>query len=150
MSSQAPSPLPVKRLEQITADVCESVLGSAEGYDHTKTAGWNQAIIDKILKAVTSELEGEQRYKFAINSTIVQHSVPTAAPTYASTGTSTTDNSTAVSNTEKKKAATGRRGMHSATGGYWNQATDGMWSYKYEGGDDKGFDVVIMLIWIGF
>lgn len=105
---------------------------------------------DKILKAVTSELEGEQRYKFAINSTIVQHSVPTAAPTYASTGTSTTDNSTAVSNTEKKKAATGRRGMHSATGGYWNQATDGMWSYKYEGGDDKGFDVVIMLIWIGF
>lgn len=99
---------------------------------------------------MTSELEGEQRYKFAINSTIVQHSVPTAAPTYASTGTSTTDNSTATSGTEKKKSATGRRGMHSATGGYWNQATDGMWSYKYEGGDDKGFDVVIMLIWIGF
>jgi hypothetical protein len=98
-------------------------------------------------------LEGEQKYKFAINSTIVQHSVPTAASTYASSGTSTektAESTPATSNPEKKKGTTGRRGMHSATGGYWNQATDGMWSYKYDGGDDKGFDVVIMLIWIGF
>ena len=38
-----------------------------------------------------------------------------------------------------------RRGMHSATGAYWNNAKDGQWSRKVEG---KGFDVVISVIWI--
>jgi len=38
--------------------------------------------------------------------------------------------------------------MHSATGAYWNNATDGMWSWKYEGGEAKGMDVVVSVIWI--
>ena len=42
-----------------------------------------------------------------------------------------------------------RRGMHSATGAYWNSKTDGMWSYKYEGGRGKGFDVVVQVFWFG-
>ena len=42
----------------------------------------------------------------------------------------------------------GRRGMHSATGAYWNNETDGMWSYKWEGGQGKGMDVVISVIWV--
>lgn len=41
-----------------------------------------------------------------------------------------------------------RRGMHSATGAYWNTEKDGMWSYKYEGGEARGFDVVICVIWM--
>lgn len=46
------------------------------------------------------------------------------------------------------KPHVGRRGMHSATGAYWNEKTDGMWSFKYEGGENKGLDVVISVIWI--
>lgn len=46
------------------------------------------------------------------------------------------------------KPHVGRRGMHSATGAYWNEKTDGMWSFKYEGGESKGLDVVISVIWI--
>lgn len=46
------------------------------------------------------------------------------------------------------KPHVGRRGMHSAAGAYWNEKTDGMWSFKYDGGEGKGMDVVIMLIWI--
>lgn len=42
----------------------------------------------------------------------------------------------------------GRRGMHSATGAYWNNETDGMWSYKWEGGEEHGMDVVLMVIWV--
>ena len=38
--------------------------------------------------------------------------------------------------------------MHSATGAYWNNETDGMWSWKYEGGERKGMDVVINVLWI--
>ena len=38
--------------------------------------------------------------------------------------------------------------MHSATGAFWNNEKDGMWSFKYDGGVSKGFDVVISVVWI--
>lgn len=38
--------------------------------------------------------------------------------------------------------------MHSATGAYWDEKKDGMWTFKYDGGEGKGLDVVVMLIWI--
>lgn len=43
----------------------------------------------------------------------------------------------------------GRRGMHSASGAYWNNERDGMWSFKYEGGESKGMDIVVSIMWIG-
>lgn len=116
-----------------------------------------------MLRAVISESTPDKAsapaFKFAINSTIVQHLVPTSQLNKSqgtSTGTSTGEEASAPS--EPASAATptatdgkphvGRRGMHSATGAYWNEETDGMWSYKYDGGEAKGMDVVIMLIWI--
>ena len=98
---------------------------------------------NKLLKAVMSEATPQgataPAYKFAINSTIVQHVVPTSQlnkPTTASTEEGSA-----------KKGQAGRRGMHSATGGYWNEKTDGMWSFKWDG-EAKGLDVVLMVIWI--
>jgi len=38
--------------------------------------------------------------------------------------------------------------MHSATGGFWNEKTDGMWSFKFDS-KDKDLDIVIMLVWMG-
>jgi hypothetical protein len=32
-------------------------------------------------------------------------------------------------------------------GAYWNNARDGMWSFKWDG-QERGLDVVISLIWI--
>lgn len=46
------------------------------------------------------------------------------------------------------KPKVGRRGMHSASGAYWNNEKDGMWSHKYEGGEGKGMDVVVSVMWI--
>jgi len=110
-----------------------------------------------MLKAVMSEATPQgasvPTYKFAINSTIVQHVVPTSQlnkSASTSTGTTSTDAEGASSTTmteKPKKTQAGRRGMHSATGGYWNEKTDGMWSFKYDG-EAKGLDVVVMLIWI--
>jgi hypothetical protein len=60
---------------------------------------------------------------------------------------STSDSKGEATSTDGKPHV-GRRGMHSATGAYWNEATDGMWSYKYEGGESKGLDVVIMILWV--
>lgn len=44
----------------------------------------------------------------------------------------------------------GRRGMHSATGAFWNNERDGMWSYKYEKGQARGdgFDVIVSVVWV--
>lgn len=42
----------------------------------------------------------------------------------------------------------GRRGMHSATGAFWNNATDGMWTYKWQGAEAKGCDTVITIVFV--
>ncbi|KAI9749162.1 MAG: hypothetical protein M1815_002719 [Lichina confinis] len=42
----------------------------------------------------------------------------------------------------------GRRGMHSATAGYWNLDKDGIWNFKYEAADERGLDVIICVLWI--
>lgn len=87
----------------------------------------------------------------------MQHLVPTSqlnksqgtstsAPTEEVKKEESTDTATATATDGKPHV--GRRGMHSAQGAFWNEETDGMWSYKYDGGDSKGMDVVIMLIWI--
>ncbi|KAK4191135.1 dynein light chain Tctex-type [Podospora australis] len=142
MATETNCPIPIKRLEQIAADACNNVLETAEFYEHTKTAQWNETIIQRILKALISEStpeEGKQpAYKFAINSTIVQHLVPNSQ---LNKSTTSTDADAAT----KKQA--GRRGMHSATGGFWNEKTDGMWSFKWDG-EAKGLDAVVMIIWI--
>lgn len=118
---------------------------------------------NSILKALISESAppgAQPAYKFAVNSTIIQHLVPSSAlsrarPATASAGTSTStgaeDGGLAKSEATGTdgKPHVGRRGMHSATGAYWNDKTDGMWSFKFEGGEEKGLDVVISVIWIG-
>lgn len=106
-------------------------------------------IQNSILKAVISESSpsgGSPNYKYAVNSTIIQHLVPTASLNKPAAKSADTEPNEAV-NTDGK-AHVGRRGMHSATGAYWNEKTDGMWSFKYEGGEEKGLDVVISVIWI--
>ena len=76
------------------------------------------------------------RYKFAVNSTIVQHlSDPRPGGENGS---------------PQEKSNVGRRGMHSASGAYWNNERDGMWSHKYEASESKGMDIVISVMWIAF
>lgn len=117
-----------------------------------------QSGILKSLISETSPAGGQPAFKYAINSTIIQHLVPSSAlhkPRAPTTSTSTsTDQAdikseSAVESKSDTKPREGRRGLHSATGAYWNEQTDGMWSYKYDGGEGKGLDVVISVIWIG-
>jgi hypothetical protein len=76
-----------------------------------------------MLETIVTETaeEGQPpKYKFAVNSTIIQHHVEGAGK---------------------------RRGMNSAMGGYWNNDKDGMWSFKYEP-VATNMDVIVSLIWI--
>ncbi|CRK21569.1 Dynein light chain Tctex-type like protein [Verticillium longisporum] len=151
-------PIAFTRLKQIATDACQSAIGSVEFYDHALTAEWNSSIISSVLKAVISESTpsgaAAPSFKFACNSTIVQHLVPTSSLN-KSKGTEASSEEPHIStSTEAAPTATdgkphvGRRGMHSSTGAFWDEKKDGMWSYKYDGGEGKGMDVVIMLIWI--
>ena len=101
-----------------------------------------------MLKSLISESlptpSSPPTHKFAITSTIIQHLADPNASTNPST---TSENGDAVVKKEGGKA--GRRGMHSATGAYWNESRDGMWSFKWEGGEATGMDVVISVLWIG-
>ncbi|KYK60384.1 dynein light chain [Drechmeria coniospora] len=153
----AAPPVPLNRLKQIASDVCASAIGNAEFYDHAKTEQWNSTIINSMLKAVISESTPQGAsspgFKFACNSTIVQHLVPTSSLNKARGGTESKAAEAKVSTSSDATATdgkphVGRRGMHSATGAYWDEKKDGMWTFKYDGGEGKGMDVVVMLIWI--
>ncbi len=125
--------------------------------DHFLTCVSSQNSILRSLISESSPAGGSPSYKYAVNSTIIQHLVPTSALNRGKVGQETSlPNAEATISTSDKNEATGtdgkphvgRRGMHSATGAYWNEKTDGMWSFKYEGGEGKGLDVVISVIWI--
>ncbi|RKF76029.1 hypothetical protein GcM1_230070 [Golovinomyces cichoracearum] len=121
---------------------------------------------NSILRALISESSstpgGTPPFKFTVNSTIIQHLVPTsiiqrtkAAQEITTSKPKDSDASPTLTNSTKDSATgtdgrphVGRRGMHSATGAYWNEKTDGMWSFKYDGGDRRGLDVVISIVWI--
>ncbi|CZS92319.1 related to cytoplasmic dynein light chain [Rhynchosporium agropyri] len=162
-SSSATPPISYLRLKQIANDACQSALGNAEFYEHSKTEGWNTTIINSILRSLISESSpagGTPAFKYAVNSTIIQHLVPTSSlnrvkATQESAVSPEKDDATITTSDAKAgptgtdgKPHVGRRGMHSATGAYWNDKTDGMWSFKYEGGESKGLDVVISVIYI--
>jgi hypothetical protein len=147
-------PIPPNRLKQITNDACDSALATASAYDHAATKTWNDQIINSILKALISESsstgDAASKYKFAVNSTIIQHlSDPRAEGTEAGTqtdGSAAGEDGVSMGDDNVKKV--GRRGMHSASGAYWNNERDGMWSHKYEGGEGKGMDIVVSVLWI--
>ncbi|OCK86820.1 uncharacterized protein K441DRAFT_701716 [Cenococcum geophilum 1.58] len=123
-------PVADTRLKQIATDACDSALSNAESYNHTLVADWNSTIINTILKSLISETSSgptsQPSFKYAVNSTIIQHLSPVPG--------------------SSEPVPVGRRGMHSAVGAYWNNEKDGMWSFKYEGGDKKGMDIVISVI----
>lgn len=141
---------------QITEDACNQAIPASAIYEHSQTQAWNSAIINSILKALISEStpsESESsapasKYKFAVNSTIIQH-LSDPRPAGTETGTQTEGAGEGVSMGDSAMKKVGRRGMHSASGAYWNNARDGMWSHKYEGGEGKGMDIVISIMWIG-
>ncbi|KIW13344.1 hypothetical protein PV08_08532 [Exophiala spinifera] len=130
---QAPPPVPYTRLKEITENACSSALSSVTSYSHAETESWNTTIINSILGALVEETSksgsassSQPQFKYVVNSTIIQH---------------------ASSSSDSPRTA-GRRGMHAASGAYWNNEKDGMWSYKYPGAESKGLDVVVGIIWI--
>jgi hypothetical protein len=139
------APDPARSAQGVHADLneqaCEAALSGVESYVHTDTEKWNTTIINSILGALVQETAqpaaadpsapAQPQFKYVVNSTIIQHA--------ASSSSSAGDDS---------KKTTGRRGMHAASGAYWNNEKDGMWSFKYPGADSKGLDVVVGIIWV--
>ena len=81
-------------------------------------------------------------YKFAVTSTIIQHTAVHSSPVRDTLSDASSQDVTGAG------SAAGRRGMHSACAAYWDNEKDGMWSFKYEKAESKGFDVVLSILWI--
>lgn len=65
-----------------------------------------------------------------MNSTIVQQGV--------------IDKTAAAEGTQSNA---GKRGMHSASGAFWDVNRDGMWTFKYPGAEERGLEVVVSVTW---
>ena len=83
------------------------------------------------------------RYKFVVHSTVIQHLSESSGGSGGGSGSGEEAGSSSGSS-----KVVGRRGMHSASGAYWNNERDGMWSHKWEGGEGRGVDVVVAVMWI--
>ena len=110
-------------------------------------------MLKQVISEATPKDASAPGFKFACNSTIVQHLVPTSALNKSRGGAESKAEEPHISTSSEATATdgkphVGRRGMHSATGAYWDEKKDGMWTFKYDGGEGKGLDVVIMLIWV--
>ncbi|KAJ5383231.1 Tctex-1 [Penicillium concentricum] len=129
------SPIPIEDLQKITVQACENALEKSQGYEHDNVGTWNSQIINSVLKALITataptEASKPPPYRFTVNSTIVQQGV--IDPSVAADG--------ALSNA-------GKRGMHSASGAFWDVNRDGMWTFKYPGAEERGLDVVVCVTW---
>lgn len=171
----------------LSHQACEAALASETDYKHSQTEEWNSAIIVNnpslplpgtttltqpqrhiLTSLISSQSTGSSttpHYKYAVNSTIIQHSSdPSPTSTSSHTQTPLPDRTDALGANEASardadtpinagagsvnraaESDRGRRGMHSATGAFWNSETDGMWSWKYE---HKVMEVVINVLWI--
>ncbi|EED23982.1 dynein light chain (Tctex1), putative [Talaromyces stipitatus ATCC 10500] len=139
-------PLPPSELSKIATEACDGALSKASGYDHTQVATWNSTIINSVLKALIAATTPEQS-----STTTTTTSTPTTTPT--TPPYRFTVNSTIVQQGVIDKAAAGssgeigKRGMHSASGAYWDVNRDGMWTFKYPGAEERGLDVVVSVTW---
>ncbi|KAJ5562173.1 hypothetical protein N7461_000934 [Penicillium sp. DV-2018c] len=153
------APIPIEDLTKIANEACNNALPDTQRYDHENVGSWNSQIIvstttllrlrmitmtvltvfflsqNTILKALIAataptEASKPPPYRFTVNSTIVQQGV--IDESVAQGG--------ALSNA-------GKRGMHSASGAFWDVNRDGMWTFKYAGAEERGMDVVVCVTW---
>jgi hypothetical protein len=118
---------------------CEAALQGVDGYDHEKVDQWSSQIINAVLQSLISATSSSSttddgdasaalQYRYNVTCTIIQQGL---------TGGS------------ERGPAAGRRGMHSASGAYWDVKRDGMWTFKYPAGEEKGLDLVLSVVWFG-
>ncbi|PWY81846.1 hypothetical protein BO70DRAFT_362282 [Aspergillus heteromorphus CBS 117.55] len=129
------SPVPIPELTKIATEACDTSLKDATEYEHTKVGEWNSQIINSILKALITATapttpSTAPPYRFTVNSTIVQQGL--------------IDKSAAA---DGAAGNAGKRGMHSASGAFWDVNRDGMWTFKYPGAEERGLDVVVSVTW---
>jgi len=136
----ATPPVPTEELTKIALDACDAALENVQSYDHGEVGNWSRQIINKVLQSLilaTTPNEASESptpptppYRFNVNCTIIQQGM--AAP--AEGGSSD---------------AAGKRGMHAASGAYWDVRRDGMWTFKYPRAMEKGMDLVLNVVWFG-
>ncbi|KAL9117410.1 MAG: hypothetical protein Q9187_006052, partial [Circinaria calcarea] len=75
-------PLDSGRLYEIVSNACEATFELVPGYLHDKCQGWNDQVIKQelILEDLKNDTKDPMKYKFAVSSTIIQHTAPVYKP----------------------------------------------------------------------
>lgn len=151
VSSVPPSSVSIQPIFT-SIQACENTLQFADSYQHPLVAKWNTSIIQSALALLIKE---STSYKFIVTSTIVQHTTPPAPLALKPANNASTQDDLAsgvegmgLENRAEEEHKVGRRGLHSATGAYWNNERDGTWSWQWKGSEKKGFDVIATVFWI--
>jgi len=136
----ATPPVSFEELTKIAVGACDATLDNVQSYEHEEVGNWSSQIINKVLQSlILATKPGESPdstnpptppYRFNVNCTIIQQGM--AAPTEGGSSD-----------------AAGRRGMHAASGAYWDVRRDGMWTFKYPTATEKGMDLVLNVVWFG-
>ncbi|EER45300.1 dynein light chain [Histoplasma capsulatum H143] len=128
-------PIPIADLTEIATDVC----AHSNDWLYKYLSLTIHSLLQSLIEATTpdhpdddAETDNPQPppYRFNVNCTIIQQGV--TAP-----------------DTPESREKVGKRGMHSASGAYWDVSRDGMWTFKYPNAEDKGLDLVLNIVWFG-
>jgi hypothetical protein len=101
---------------------------------HITNSPLQNEVLQSLIRATTPNEPSESRkaltppYRFNVNCTIIQQGL--AAPAE-----------------DESPDTAGRRGMHAASGAYWDVRRDGMWTFKYPKAAEKGMDLVLNVVW---
>lgn len=136
----------------------------SKGYDHDNVGTWNSQIIvsDPILQKLAANshpnCEPQDQYlqiltQNTVLKALISASTPTEAskpPPYRFTVNSTIVQQGVIDESVAADGAlsnAGKRGMHSASGAFWDVNRDGMWTFKYTGAEERGMDIVVCVTW---
>ncbi|KAI9829287.1 MAG: hypothetical protein M1826_005751 [Phylliscum demangeonii] len=141
-------PIDVATLDGIVQSAIRHTLQHVVGYNHSHCYGWNADIIQTILTRVAGEMKTARDAAAAASSSATATSGVRVLPAYKLAVNATIVQQAMAGAGEGEGAPVAQRGMHSATAGYWNPDTDGMWNCKVDLARDKGLAVIVSVIWM--
>ncbi|KAL9117325.1 MAG: hypothetical protein Q9187_006139 [Circinaria calcarea] len=133
------------RMFKIACNALASTFKPVTCYDHSQVPEWNNRdliLSDLIADTTADTFPPPSRYKFMVTSSIIQHTAARPVPQDAKNAIK---DAPIAAEEDRSVVRPGRTGRHFALKGYWDIEGDGMWSYEWDAGPEKGFEVLIVL-----
>ncbi|PGH12329.1 hypothetical protein AJ80_06739 [Polytolypa hystricis UAMH7299] len=129
---------------------CDAALQDAQSYDHEQVSQWSSQIINKVLQSlIAATTPSPSTSDDASPSATTENNKPSTPPYRFNVNCTIIQQGAIPADAAESPEKVGRRGMHSASGAYWDVQRDGMWTYKYPGATERAMDLVLNVVWFG-